>query len=651
MRRRSLPTTILLLVLLALGSIAALGQEPKVRWTAQLVPADVRVGEHAQVVLTGIMKPGWHIYALPWPGATVVPTTVELAPGGGLEPDGEPVQPQPSLAPDPGTKGQVRVLEGAVALGLPVKVRAGSPGPRTASVRVRFQVCDSRVCLLPETVEAQVSFTVQQGPARPERSASIKTVPPQPKRDAATPAPGASNAGSPGSPPDATTRGIQEAQKRGLLAFLWISLVAGLASVFTPCVFPMIPITVSFFSKQNGDGRATSIRGPLAYCLGIIATFTALGVLVTLIFGATGVQLLAASPILNIGLTVLFVVLAVNLFGVFEIALPGWLVTRAHQSSRRGGLLGPLFMGLTFTLTSFTCTFPFAGTLLASAAAGGGLAYPLVGMLAFSTAFAAPFFFLALFPRYLERLPRSGSWLDSVKATMGFIELAAAVKFASNVDMAWQLRILTRPIFLAIWAAILVIAALTLLGWLRLPHDGPDLKIGWRRRLVGVLMAAAGVYCLAAIEGAPLGQLEAFPPPVGYGRLTAAKGGPVRWIEHYAEAQRVARAENRAMFINFTGATCVNCREMEANVLTHPSVVRELEPFVPVELYTDRAQEEDRRNQQLQLKLVDSTAQPVYAAVSPDGKLLAAQQGRSSVAEFARFVRQAHEAAQRAGLK
>lgn len=650
MTRALSPARLAPALLAVLSPLTVHAQAPKAEWTARLAPAQVRAGEHAQVVVTGVMKPGWHIYALPWPGSTVVPTTIELTPGKGLVAEGEPTQPPPALAPDPGAKGKVRIFDGAVAFGLPVRVDAGQPGQRMGSVRVRFQACDAHVCLLPETVEATFPYTVAVGPARREHAAMVRSAPAQPARPASSAGGGAPRT-QPEGAPDATTRGIHEAQQRGLLAFLWISLVAGIASVFTPCVFPMIPITVSFFSKQKTEAGKTRLRGPLAYCLGIIATFTALGVLVTLLFGATGVQLLAASPVLNIGLTVLFVVLAVNLFGVFEIALPGWIVDRAHRSTGRTGLLGPLFMGLTFTLTSFTCTFPFAGTLLASAAAGGGLAYPLVGMLAFSTAFAAPFFLLALFPQYLERLPRSGSWLESVKAFMGFIELAAAVKFASNVDMAWELRILTRPIFLAIWAGILVVAALYLLGWLRLPHSDAELKIGWRRRVVGVATAAAGVYCLAAIEGAPLGQLEAFPPPVGYGRLTAAKGGPIQWISHYAEAQRKAAAERRAIFINFTGATCVNCREMEANVLPHPSVVKELQPFVTAELYTDRAEEEDRRNQQLQLKLVGSTAQPVYAAVTPDGKLLAAQQGRSSADEFARFVRDAHQAAQRAGLQ
>ncbi len=628
-------------------SVSAQAQQKKVAWTARLEPATVRAGEHAQVVLTGTMQPGWHVYALAWPDATVVPTSVELAAGKGLAPDGAPVQPEPGLAPDPGSSGKVRVFEGAVALGLPVKVAAKGSGEQKASVSVRYQACDAKMCLMPETVEVPVTYTVEAGPARPEYGKALTAVPAQPAKPAAAPKP--TDAGS--AAPDATKADIKHAQQQGLLAFLWISLVAGLASVFTPCVFPMIPITVSFFSKQKADGGKTSIKGPIAYCLGIITTFTALGVLVTGIFGATGIQMLAASPILNIGLTLLFVVLAVNLFGVFEIAMPSWLVNRAHQGTGKGGLLGPLFMGLTFTLTSFTCTFPFAGTLLASAAAGGGYTYPLVGMLAFSTAFAAPFFFLAMFPQYLDRLPQSGSWLTSVKAFMGFIELAAAAKFASNVDMAWELRILTRPIFLSIWAGILVIAALYLLGWLRLPHDDPNQRIGWRRRVVAILSAVAGVYCLAAIEGAPLGQLEAFPPPIGYGRLSAAKSGPVKWLEHYDEARKLAAAEGRAVFANFTGATCVNCREMEANVLPHPSVVKELQPFVTVELYTDRAREEDRKNQKLQLDLIKSTAQPVYAAITPDGKLLAAQQGRSSAEEFAKFVREAHEAAVKAGLK
>ncbi len=500
-----------------------------VKWTARLEPTDVRAGESAEVVLSAEIEKNWHFYSLTTPEGGPKRTKIELAAGSKLSANGKPIQPEPIKKHEELFGVDVEQYEGSVAFKLPVKLAQYASGPQTATVTVKYQVCDPSLCA-DESADLPVSFAVAAGAARPDRIA-------------ARAADGSTND---------TAGKIEGAKQSGILTFVWLCMIAGIASIFTPCVFPMVPITVSFFSKQKSGSN--KYAGPIAYCLGIIGTFTALGVAVTVIFGAAGINKLAANPWVNMGLAVVFIVLAASLFGAFEIVLPSWLVNRAHQGTTRGGLVGPVLMGLTFTLTSFTCTVPVAGTLLASAAQGS-LLYPIVGMLAYSTAFAAPFFFLALFPEYLARLPKSGSWLVSVKAVMGFLELAAALKFISNVDLVWSLAFITRPVFLAIWAAIGAVCGLYLLGWLRLPHDDGMLKVGWPRRVIGVLSAAAGLYCLAAINGAPLGQLEAFPPPDPYPGRRQADNRPTKWLANYDEALAKAKATNKAMFINFTGAT------------------------------------------------------------------------------------------------
>lgn len=658
MKRAKLLWVALVGMLLAFPALVQAQLEDPVKWTARLEPADTRAGEGAQIVLTAKIGSNWHLYSLKTYKTDIAPqpTTITLEPGTALTPGGKPVQPKPIENLDPNFNLQVEYYAGAVAFGLPVKVSPKATGAQKATVRVRYMVCNDTSCLPPKTVSVPVTFTVAAGAARADRLNPVLTVPKQPEgakqSDNGSETPVAGATGEPPTTPGAAPPAAQDAFRdqydsakgRGVLVFMGFAFLMGLVSLLTPCVFPMIPITVSFFSKQKTDAAGSRLRGPLAYCAGIIATFTALGLLVTIIFGASGVQRLATNPFINLGLAVLFLVLAANLFGVFEITIPASLVNRFQGGRKRGGFVGPLMMGLAFTLTSFTCTAPFVGTLLASAAQGSYL-YPLMGMLAFSTAFSLPFFLLAMFPQYLASVPKAGSWLTSVKVVMGFLEVAAAVKFLSNIDLVWQWGLLTRPIFLAIWATIGIVAALYLVGWILLPHEREaPVKIGWFRRMIGVAAAAAGIYCLAAIEGAPLGTMEAFLPPDPYpGRQTAvaAKGSRIVWLEDYDQARAVAKSQNKPLFIDFTGVTCTNCRYVEKNIFPHQDVERELEKFVTVKLYTDRDTPGDARNQRLQQQLINSVTLPSYVIATPEGVKLKSYQPTSfNVPDFVAFLQQ-----------
>jgi thiol:disulfide interchange protein len=609
------------LALLAASPVRAAGE---VTWKVRLEPADVRAGEQARIVAEAAIKPEWHIYGtVPTPGGGPKPTSVALLEGSKLTAAGDVAAPPAHREFDVGFKKDVDYYAAAVALGLPVTVAADAAGAQQATVKVGWMACRKGACLPPEREEFTVAFTVAPGPARADRTAALTAAPDQPAgyEPPAAGAPRESPAATPLPAADGGTAGqIQDARNRGLLAFLGLAVLMGFAALLTPCVFPMVPITVSFFSKQQESG-GSSLKAAGAYCLGIVFTFTGLGVLMAVLFGATSIQRLAANPYLNMALATLFIVLALNLFGVFEINLPSWLVDRAQSGSRKSGLLGPLLMGLTFTLTSFTCTFGFVGGLLA-ATTQGDLMWPILGMLAFSTAFASPFFLLALFPQYLAKMPKSGGWLVTVKAFMGFLELAAALKFLSNIDLQWRLGLLTQPVFLAIWSTLFLVCGCYLFGWLRLPHDAGT-KPGPFRFAFAALSMAVGVWCLGALNGASLGKLTAFLPPRDYpfrdGRKAPGAPGGLTWLKNYEAALAQAKSENRPLFVDFTGITCTNCREMEETVFVRDEVAAELRKFVTVSLYTDLEDNPDsERYKQMQLDRFGTVELPLYVVLAPD---------------------------------
>ncbi|MGB9605555.1 MAG: protein-disulfide reductase DsbD family protein, partial [Bryobacteraceae bacterium] len=286
----------------------------------------------------------------------------------------------------------------------------------------------------------------------------------------------------------------------------------GLAAVLTPCVFPMIPVTVSFFLNKPATGRARAVFEALVFSLGIVVLFTGLGLMVTALLGPFGMVRLGANPWVNGFIAAVFIVFALSLLGAFEIALPSGLLTRLDQASRGGGLGSTLLMGLTFSLTAFACVGPFVGTLLAASLAEGGWK-PALGMLAFAAGLASPFFLLALFPSYLKRLPRSGGWMERVKIVLGFVILAAAFKYLSAVDQVLGWNALTRERFLAVWVVLFALAGLYLLGLLRLPGVRPDEPLGLLRLLTGAALLAFALSLVPGMLGGRLGELDAFVPP------------------------------------------------------------------------------------------------------------------------------------------
>ncbi|HKT58597.1 MAG TPA: cytochrome c biogenesis protein CcdA [Gemmatimonadales bacterium] len=435
-------------------------------------------------------------------------------------------------------------------------------------------------------------------------------------------------------------------------SFLWLAVSSGALSLLTPCVFPMIPLTVSYFlghgqPERDEAGRRAWVPAAL-FALGIISTFTALGLTLALAVGAAGLTTFAADPWVNLLLAGVFLGFAASLFGLVELRLPWRLVNavdalaRRHSAAGRRGVParatggGALLMGVAFTLTSFTCTAPFIGTLLVLAAQGSWQR-PLVGLVVYSTVFALPFFLLALMPRWLTRLPAAGGWLHSVKVVLGLLELAAALKFLANVDLVWGWGALTRETVVAAWSVIAVAIALYLLGTLRFRDDAAAERPGPVRLVLSATFAGLAIWLLSGLDGRGLGELEALLPPKASRAPATAELG---WtVDDLPAALARAQANGRPVFIDFTGYTCTNCRWMEANMFTRPEVERTLRRFELARLFTDGEGERAEQQQALQEQRFGTVALPFYAIMDGEGRTVATFAGLTRAPEeFVAFL-------------
>jgi thiol:disulfide interchange protein len=471
-------------------------------------------------------------------------------------------------------------------------------------------------------------------------------------------------------------------EKPTLLFFLLTAFIGGLFALLTPCVFPMIPMTVSFFTSRSSS-RADGLSKALIYGLSIVGIYTFVGTIVSFTAGAEAANFLATHWLPNILFFLIFVFFALSFFGMFEIVLPSSLVNKVDAQSDKGGLVGVFFMAFTLVLVSFSCTGPIVGSILV-AAAGGELLKPILGMVAFSSAFAVPFTLFAIFPSWLKSLPKSGGWLNSVKVILGFLELALAFKFLSTADQVEHWRLLDRDIYLAIWIAIFGSMGLYLLGLIRLPHDSPIEKIGVPRLILAILSFAFVMYLIPGIFGAPLKALSGYLPPQSthdfdlaaiirdntgsnsvekpkikakYSNLLHLPHGLQGYFD-YKEGLQAAKESGKPVFIDFTGHGCVNCREMEANVWSDPEVLKRLKnDYVVIALYIDERFELPESewitskidgkvkktigkiNADFQISAFQNNAQPYYVLLDTNGNLLVKPKAYDlNVNEFVNFL-------------
>ncbi|MCC5921894.1 MAG: thioredoxin family protein [Cyclobacteriaceae bacterium] len=469
-----------------------------------------------------------------------------------------------------------------------------------------------------------------------------------------------------------------------LLTFAIASFLAGLAALLTPCVFPMIPMTVAFFTGNKS--RQKAIIKALVYGFSIILIYTAIGVVVAKINGPGFANWLSTNWVPNVIFSLVFFIFALAFLGLFEITLPSGLVNKVDREADKGGYYGTFFMAFTLVLVSFSCTGPIVGTILVESA-GGQTLKPIIGMLAFSAAFAIPFTLFAIFPEWLKSLPKSGGWLNSVKVVLGFLELALALKFLSIADQAYHWNILDREVYLVFWIVIFGLLGIYLLGKLRLPHDDKIETVSVPRLMLAIVTLSFTVYMIPGLWGAPLKALAGYLPPMSthdfdipalvreggngsgdeayqlcdpnpkYSDLLHLPHGLKGYFD-YEEAMACAKEQGKPLFIDFTGHGCVNCREMEARVWSDPAVLKRLrEDFVIVALYVDEKTtlpEEDwytseydgkvkktigRQNADFQITKFNNNAQPFYLLLDHDGKLLTRPTAYNKrVSDFVEFL-------------
>jgi len=583
---------------LLLGSLGAFAQQ-HAQFSAVAEPSAVAPGGKTLARVSVKIDSGWHLYSGSSPAG--IPISFQLAASSVVE-KLRLLQPPPKRAFDPVVNGETETYESDVTFLLELTIRKDAPaGPAEVPVSARYQTCSSTQCV-PGKWSEPLKLNVD--PAAPAAALAIPSGYSEPK----PPAMSASDASQP-------------AQSQGWGLFLLTAFGFGLASIFTPCVFPMIPITMSYFLNRQSGGRQDGVAQAVVFCLGIIVLFSGIGLLTTLALGPAGVKNLGGNPWVNGFIAALFIAFGLSLLGAFEITIPSSILTRLNQSSEKGGFAGTLLMGLTFSLSSFACVGPFVGTLLAASVGGGETMRPLAGMVFFAAGLALPFFLLALFPSYLKRMPRSGGWLARVKVVMGFVILAASLKYLASLDATLQWGFLTRERFLAAWIVLFAMAGLYLLGFVRLEGIKPDETMGLGRLLSGLLLLIFAISLLPGMFGGKLGELEAYVPAAGEGSASPGGAQPAAlvWMkDQYRAALEKARAEGKLVFVDFTGYSCANCHWMRANILARPEIAALLGKFVLVELYTDGTDAASEANAKLEAEKYKTVSQPYYVILQPD---------------------------------
>ncbi|WP_147677602.1 protein-disulfide reductase DsbD family protein [Algibacter pacificus] len=527
------------------------------------------------------IESGWHLYSQTVPEDGPIPTTFTYDDSEGLfKIVGNTSEEAGHTIDDPVFGMRIKFFEKSATFKQKVRL---TEGVSSINAFVEFMVCDDSRCLPPTEVDLSFKISAAHDSAVAVTSEKVQ---------------------------DTAVNATESSSKKGLWGIFFIAFLSGFAALLTPCVFPMIPMTVSFFTKQSKN-KAVGIKNAIIYGICIIVIYVLLGTAVTGIFGADALNALATNVWFNIVFFLLLVIFATSFLGAFEIMLPNSWANKVDSQADRGGLIGIFFMALALAIVSFSCTGPIVGTLLVEAASKGGLA-PIIGMLGFSFAIALPFALFAAFPGWLNSLPKSGGWLNTVKVVLGFLELALAFKFLSQADLVMQSHLLEREVFIAIWIAVFGTLALYLFGKIQLPHDSPLPHISVGRLGLGLVVLTFTIYMIPGLWGAPLNLISAFPPPQYYSEspygvgFTKLGGGvasahavipegahvlaphDILAFNDYDTGLAYAKKVGKPVMLDFTGWACVNCRKMEQNVWPEPEVLNILKnDVVLISLYVD----------------------------------------------------------------
>jgi thiol:disulfide interchange protein len=599
-----LKQAVFLVLLFAAGTAAAQILEP-VKWSFS---HEKTADNQYELRFTANIDQGWNIYGTDLPDGGPIATSIEIKEGSGFRKVGNLRFPKPVEKFDPNFNMQLSMFSGSVTFRQTVEVT--SERPVRISGEVGFMSCDDKSCLPPDYID--FSFEL------PGKTVVAASVSESTSEETLTEAIDETEAASEEEMVEEALvdEDIPVTEKTGReKGWFWgtfiTGVLGGLLALLTPCVFPMIPLTVSFFLRNAGN-RPRAIRDASFYGLTIIFAYVVIGLAISMIFGANTLNALATSPGFNIFFFALLVFFAASFFGAFELTMPAsWSTALDSKADQTGGLIGVILMGLTFVLVSFSCTGPIVGTLLVEAATSGDVLSPAIGMLGFSLALAIPFSLFAVFPTALKSLPKSGGWMNAVKVVLGFIVLAFALKFLGTADAVAQWGILDREVFLVLWIAIFFLLGLYLIGKIKFAHDSELKYLSVPRLLLAIGVFAFVFYLIPGLWGAPLRAISSFLPSpttqdfdlsrgisAGTGLTSTStiyvgesvQSGPhgLLAFRDYEEGLAAARKAGKPIFLDFTGLGCTNCRKMEANVWSDPAILQMLSnDFVKISLYVD----------------------------------------------------------------
>lgn len=605
-----------------------------------------------EIVFTGKTEKGWHVYStdLPEGGPISATFNVDKLEGaelvGKLKPAGKEIDKM-----DPIFGMQVRFFEGTATFVQKIKLKGGK---YEVNGYLQYGACNDENCLPPTNVDFSFKGEAAGGQAVTSASDGVETETAEAAGAdsvavALTPLQIGANSGNVEAS-DYWKPVIEELKAFGgnvnneshsWWYIFFAGFVGGLLALFTPCVWPIIPMTVSFFLKRTKDKRK-GIRDAWTYGASIVVIYVALGLAITLIFGASALNDLSTSAIFNIFFFLMLVVFAASFFGAFEITLPSkWSNAVDSKAEQTTGLLSIFLMAFTLSLVSFSCTGPIIGFLLVEVSTSNSIVAPAIGMLGFAIALALPFTLFALFPSWLKSMPKSGGWMNVIKVTLGFLELAFALKFLSVADLAYGWRLLDRETFLALWIVIFALLGMYLLGKIKFPHDGDDNKVSVPRFFLALFSLAFAVYMVPGLWGAPLKAVSAFAPPMQTQDFNLYKNEVHAKFNDFDAGMEYARQQGKPVMIDFTGYGCVNCRKMELAVWTDPTVSKILnDDYVLITLYVDektKLPEPVKVNENgtertlrtvgdkwsyLQRSKFGANAQPFYVLIDNEGKPL-----------------------------
>lgn len=543
--------------------------------------------DEAEIIFTAKIDQGWHVYSTNLTGGPIAATfnVVKMEGAekvGKLRPRGNEQKTFDKLF-----DMEVRYFENTATF--VQKIKFTKP-KYVIDCYLEYGACNDQVCMPPSTVEFKKTGSLTPNPSPLERGTTEV-----PKDTATTDT--ISNSQLLTDLWQPVTKELQALDKTpsplgegwGEAAIFLAGLLGGFLALLTPCVWPIIPMTVSFFLKRNKE-RSKAIREAFTYGLSIIVIYVALGLLVTALFGANALNALSTNAWFNIFFALLLIIFAASFFGAFELTLPAsWSNKIDQKSERTTGLLSIFLMAFTLVLVSFSCTGPIIGFLLVAVSTQGNILGPTLGMLGFSIGLAIPFALFALFPSLLKSAPKSGGWMNTIKVVLGFIELAFALKFLSVADLAYGWRLLDREVFLAIWIALFGLLGAYLMGWLRFPHDEPEHRTNVPQFFLGLLSFAFTIYMIPGLWGAPLKAISAFTPPMYTQDYKIVQTTVVEApFKDFEQGMAFAKEQHKPVIIDFTGFGCVNCRKMEAAVWTDEEVARRLtQDYVLISLYVD----------------------------------------------------------------